>query len=342
MKLLTIAVPSYNSEAYLERCIESLLPGGEQVEILIVNDGSKDRTEEIGKAYEAKYPGIVRVISKENGGHGSAVNTGLAHATGLYFKVVDSDDKVEINAYRKVLKTLERFSKREEPVDLLLTNYVYDKQGVRRKKVMNYHGALKKNTVLTWDDRIRMNHFQYVLMHSVTYRTEILRQSKLQLPEHTFYVDNIFLIQPMPYVKTVYYLDVNFYLYYIGRSDQSVNESVMIKRIDQQIRVNKILLDIQADYESRGMLAKRNLDRFIFQYLDMMMCVTSIMLIIAGDKESLAKKKEIWDYAKKVNPGYYKRLRYHVFGITMNLPGKGGRWLSVHGYKLMNKIFGFN
>ena len=92
MKLLSIAIPCYNSQDYMESCIESLLVGGEEVEILIVDDGSSDRTAEIADDYARKYPTIVKAIHQENKGHGGAVNTGLAHATGLYFKVVDSDD----------------------------------------------------------------------------------------------------------------------------------------------------------------------------------------------------------------------------------------------------------
>ena len=92
MKLLTVTVPCYNSAEYMEKCIDSLLPGGERVEVIIINDGSKDRTGEIADAYAAKYPSIVRVVHQENGGHGEGINQGLAHATGKYFKVVDSDD----------------------------------------------------------------------------------------------------------------------------------------------------------------------------------------------------------------------------------------------------------
>ena len=106
MKLLTFAIPSYNSQDYMEHCIESLLPGGEDVEILIVDDGSKDNTAEIADSYERKYPGIVRAIHQENGGHGEAVNAGIRNATGLFFKVVDSDGWVDYEAYRKVLAKL--------------------------------------------------------------------------------------------------------------------------------------------------------------------------------------------------------------------------------------------
>ena len=92
MKLLSIAIPCYNSAGYMRKCIDSLLPGGEDVEIIIVNDGSSDNTPDIAEEYRERFPGIIKVVNKENGGHGSAVNAGLEQARGLYFKVVDSDD----------------------------------------------------------------------------------------------------------------------------------------------------------------------------------------------------------------------------------------------------------
>ena len=125
MKILTFAVPCYNSEAYMEKCIDSLLVGGEDVEILIVNDGSKDRTAEIADAYAKKYPTIVRAIHQENKGHGGAVNAGLANATGLYFKVVDSDDWVDEESLHKILALLRRFQDEGEEIDMLVSNYVY-------------------------------------------------------------------------------------------------------------------------------------------------------------------------------------------------------------------------
>ena len=105
-KLLSIAIPSYNSEAYMRHAIESLLPGGDEVEILVVDDGSKDGTAAIADEYEARYPGIVRALHKENGGHGDAVMCGLHHATGIYFKVVDSDDWVDPECFNRVLARL--------------------------------------------------------------------------------------------------------------------------------------------------------------------------------------------------------------------------------------------
>ena len=201
-----------------------------------------DNTALIADEYEARYPGICRAIHQENGGHGEAVNAGLREASGIYFKVVDSDDWVNEEAYAEVLKTLRDFVMGNQTLDMLITNFVYEKQGAKHKRVMQYKTALPKRQLCTWKDVKMFMLGQYILMHSVVYRTEMLKGCGLELPKHTFYVDNIFVFQPLPYVKTFYYLDVNFYRYFIGREDQSVNEQVMIGRIDQQIRVTKLML----------------------------------------------------------------------------------------------------
>ena len=122
MKILSVAIPCYNSEKYMRKCIESLLPGGEEVEILIVNDGSKDDTAKIADEYAAKYPTIVKVIHQENGGHGEAVNAGIRNATGLYFKVVDSDDWVDYEAYPKILQKLKELTAGPDTVDMMICN----------------------------------------------------------------------------------------------------------------------------------------------------------------------------------------------------------------------------
>lgn len=339
MKLLSIAIPCYNSEAYMRNCIESLLPGGEDVEIIIVDDGStKDRTAEIADEYAAKYPTIVKAVHQENGGHGQAVNTGLKNATGLYFKVVDSDDWVNEEAYREVLETLTRFVYGDETLDMLVTNFVYEKQGAKRKKVMNYRTALPQNEVIGWDKVKLFMVGQYILMHSVIYRTELLRQCGLHLPEHTFYVDNIFVYQPLPHVKTLYYLNVNFYRYFIGRSDQSVNEAVMIGRIDQQIRVTKQMIDC---YDVTR-LSEPKLKHYMVRYLEIMMTVSSILAIRSEDPENLKKKAELWQYVKQQNIKLYLRLRWGFLGQGVNLPGKSGRKVSSACYKIAQKFYGFN
>ncbi len=339
MKLLSIAVPCYHSEDYMRKCIESLLPGGEDVEIIIVDDGStKDRTADIADEYAAKYPTIVKTVHQENGGHGEAVNTGLRNATGVYFKVVDSDDWVDADSYQRVLEKLKDLVRSGKAVDMMICNYVYEKQGARHKKVVRYTSAFPQDEVFTWNDVRHFRLGQYILMHSVIYRAQMLADCGIELPKHTFYVDNLFVYCPLPYVKTLYYMDVDLYRYFIGRADQSVNEQVMIGRVDQQIKVNKIMID---QYDLRA-VANPKLRKYMMSYLDIMMTVSSIMLIRSGTKESLDKKKDLWQYLKKKDAGLYYRLYFGIFGRAMNLPGKGGRKVSVIAYKLANKVMGFN
>ena len=293
-KLLSFAIPCYNSAEYMEHCINTVLAGGDEVEVIIVDDGStKDNTYEIAKRYEKEYPDIVKAVHQENGGHGEAVNTGLKHATGRFFKVVDSDDWVDGKSYKRMLATLRSFEEGSEP-DMVIANYVYEKVGAKRKKDIHYENVFPVEQMFTWDD-INIGDFkvdQYILMHTVVYRTQLLKDCGLELPKHTFYVDNIFVFEPLPYVKNMYYVNTNFYRYFIGREDQSVNESVVI--------------------------------------------------IVSGTKEHLAKKKALWQYAKDKDEVLYKKLRHSLLGWSVNIPTSAGRWISKQGYKIANNIIGFN
>lgn len=338
MKLLTFTVPCYNSAAYMEKCVNSLLPGGDDVEILIVDDGSTDDTAKIADRLEAEHPGIIRAIHKENGGHGSAVNTGIDHATGLYFKVVDSDDWVKESSYMLILSTLRELAGGPKTLDMLISNFVYDKVGVKRKKVVSYKNALPQDEMFTWNQVRHFHKSQYILMHSVIYRTKLLKDCGLRLPEHTFYVDNIFVFDPLPYVRNMYYIDTNFYRYFIGREDQSVNERVMIGRIDQQIRVNKLMVD----YLTNTHIANKKTYRYMVKYLDIITTVSSIMLIRAETEEALEKKEELWHYIKAKNYPVFMKLRFGLLGSTMNLPGRSGRKISEACYIVAQKVIKFN
>ncbi len=340
MKLLSVAIPCYNSESYMRYCVETLLPGGEEVEIILVNDGSnKDNTLGVAQSLQAAHPSIIKVIDKQNGGHGSAVNAGLEAATGLYFKVVDSDDWVDADSYPKVLDTLRGFSE-ENKIDLLVSNFVYDKQGAKKKKTMHYHKILPQNTIFTWKD---CGHFpigKYILMHSIIYRTEILRKSGLKLPEHTFYVDNIFAFSPFPYVEKIFYLDENFYHYFIGRDDQSVNEKVMIKRIDQQLRVNYIMAE-EFKKDEEILASNPHLKKYMYDYLEIITAISSIICIISRDKDNYEKKSQLWHHIKEVDFPTYLKMKTRIFGI-MRYNTALGHFVSRILYRVAQKAFGFN
>lgn len=338
MKLLSVAIPCYNSQDYMEKCIKSLLVGGEDIEILIVNDGSKDATPEIADSYQRRYPTIVKAIHQENGGHGSAVNAGLQNATGLYYKVVDSDDWVDETAFLQVLDKLRELVGGAETVDMFIANFVYDKVDAKHKKVMRYTTMFPTDKVFGWNDVKLITKGHYLLMHSVIYRTKMLRDCKLELPKHTFYVDNIYVYHPLPNVKKMYYMDVDMYHYFIGRGDQSVNEQVMIGRIDQQIKVNKLMIE---DYDL-WKIQNWKLRRYMFNYLEIVTVVSTVLLLRANTPEHLEKKRALWKYIKNYDIRLFHHLRNGIMGNTMNLPGRGGRKISVAAYKLTQKIVGFN
>ena len=304
MKYITFTIPCYNSENYMEKAIQSILPAGEDVEILIVNDGSSDGTEEIGRKYAREYPSIIKVISKENGGHGDAVNSGLSQAAGKYFKVVDSDDWVDGESLLKILEKVKEFDREGTDVDMLVSNYVYEKVGMERKKVIHYRNVLPQNEVFRWEDIGSFHLDQYILMHSVMYRTEILRLSQLKLPKHTFYVDNIYVYYPLPHVRKLYYMDVDFYRYFI--------------------------------------VTDKKLRKYMINYLAIMMTVSSILCIRSKNAENLEKKKELWIYLRQKDYKTFLKIRYGILGQTMNLPGRSGRKVSSMAYSVARRLIGFN
>ncbi len=339
MKILSIAIPCYNSRAYMAKAIESGLVLGEDVEIIIVDDGSaKDNTLEIGMQYREKYPTIIKCVHQENGGHGQAVNTGLANATGVYFKVVDSDDWLDKDILLQTGDRLKQLHSRGEDVDMFIANYVYDKPSLDKTTPISYSNVLPENRIFTWDETRHFLPHQNILMHSVIYRTQLLKDCGLELPKHTFYVDNLFVYQPLPYVEKMYYMNVDLYHYFIGRNDQSVNEKVMISRMDQQLRVNRLMIDC-CDIMA---LENEKCRRYMIKYLTMITTVSTVLCIKSGTPEHLKAKEELWQYMKEKNPAMYKKVKSTAMGRAMQLRSSMGKKLITAAYGVAQKIFVFN
>ncbi|MBR6229257.1 MAG: glycosyltransferase family 2 protein [Eubacterium sp.] len=337
MKLLTVAIPCYNSQDYMETAIRTVLVGGEDVEILLIDDGSTDRTGEIADSYEKKYPDQVRVIHQENKGHGGAVNTGLREAGGRYFKVLDSDDWFDREAFLQVLDVLREMTANRKAVDMFLCNYVYDKVNDHKKKSIGYTNVLPVGHVFTWRHCKHFKMSQNILMHSVIYRTKMLRHSGMVLPEHTFYVDNLFVYNPLPHVKTLYYMDVDLYHYFIGREDQSVNEKVMMGRIDQQVLVNRLMIDAH----DLTKIKNEPLQNYMVKYLGMILLVSTSLLVKIDSEESLKTRDELWDYLKR-NPGMYKLVNKRTWCKLGQMRSGAGQSFIRLVYTLAQKFFGFN
>ena len=308
-KTLTFVIPAYNMESYLDRCVNSLLSASDtrDLEVLIVDDGSKDGTLEYARKLERTNPGVVRAIHQENKGHGGAVNTGIAAATGMYVKVVDADDWVDPQAIDTVLATLRAQREASEPIDMLVTNYVYDKVTKRHKIVVNFRHVMETGRVLGWDDLGKFGLAQYIIMHALTFRTQVVRDSGLQLPEHTFYVDFYYSYQPFPWV-------------------------------DQLRLVNRLMTEATPE---RGTVPE-GLYRYMIHFLAIESCVTSAFLILSRDPANYVKKTELWDAIDAYSPAIGKDVRAKLMSRALNLPGKPGRWIVRNGYLIAERIVGFN
>ena len=337
MKDITFAVPCYNSSDYMKRCIDSLLPCGIAGEILIIDDGSTDLTGEIADTYAREYPETVKVIHKANGGHGSGINAALRQAEGRFFKVVDSDDWLDEEALKDLLVCIKE---KRDTVDLIVCNYIYDHLLENKRKRVRFANIFPKNRLCGWQDMRPFGPSQYLVMHALIFRTAVLRESEVLLPEHTFYVDNLFACKPLPFVKTIQYLDVDLYHYFLGRKDQSVNTENYKKRIDQQILVTELVLDefLKENVEKQH----RKLKHYLLRNLSVMLAIASLHLLLIGTKEALYKRQALWLQVKEKDEGLYKRLRYGTLSGLTDLPGRLGQGLTIGGYTLAKSIWQFS
>ena len=336
MKLLTVTVPCCNSQDYMEACIESLLTGGERVEIIVIDDGSKDNTGRIADEYAEKYPSIVRVIHQENGGHGEGINQGLEYASGTYFKVVDSDDTLSAD-FPAFLDTLEECEKKGG-IDLMVTNYYYVHSDGVGDRSINYSNVLPENRIFTWEETSRFLPHQMLTIHSCTFRTEVMRRSGSALPKHVFYEDNLMVCKTLPYVQKLYYRNTDLYRYWIGRPDQSVQQSVMSRRYSHQILVTeKCFASFHLDAVS-----PRQLKRYLEHELFMMFGISILFTRLNKSAESDAALEKMWETCFAFDPKWAKHFRKHSPLWFICLPGTFGQNFSGLIYRLANKVVRFN
>ncbi len=339
MKLITFTVPCYNSAEYMCHCIDLLLTAGNEAEILIIDDGSKDETGTIADRYAAEHPDIVRVIHQENGGHGEGVNQGIRNARGMYFKVVDSDDWLDPDALARVLSKIRGFVNEGKKIDMFVSNYVYEHPD-GPGHVMKYSNVFPTEKLCTWDDITPFRVSQYLMMHSVIFRTEVVRDSGIELPKHTFYVDNLFVYAPLPKCKTIYYMDEDLYRYFIGRADQSVQDENMVKRIDQQYLVTMLVVDFfdMPAIENQS----KALARVLYHHISLLITITSVFLYMANTPEKIEMARKMWAEIKKKDIKLYRRMRRRSLSSLTTLPGKPGRKCVIGCYKIAKKVFKFN
>ncbi len=288
MKTLTITIPSYNVEQYLPEVLPTYLNSEvlEDIEILIVNDGSKDKTAEIAQDFQEKYPNTVRLINKENGGHGSTINTGIANANGKYFRVIDGDDWVDTDAFLSYVKAL-----KEIDTDLVLTpfNRVYIDSG---KSEINSFQGIEYGHRYLFDDIVDYLD-DYYAIHSATFLTDVIRKIP-RISEHCFYVDQEYVCYAVPYISTVVFLDEVVYQYRLGSSTQSVSKESKIKNRDMHRHVTNNIVDL---YLKADVSASKH--RLLYQKATGM--IRYLMLIYMSMPVSGEAQKEIKSFIQEID-----------------------------------------
>ncbi len=339
MKLLTITIPCYNSQDYMEKAIECAVKGGEQVEVIIVNDGSKDNTGAIADKYAQQYPSIVKVIHQENGGHGEGINQGLAHATGKYFFVLDSDDWFDEVQYQAVINKLSELES-VGGVDTLICGYTYVHDDKKLDRTVLYKNVLPQNRVFSWEETKKFKAKQCLTIHTNIIRTEVVRQSGLVMPKHMSYEDNLLVYIPLPLCKRFYYMNVSFYQYYIGRADQSVNETVLKKKCLQQKKASIMI----ATAHNLTELAKTQpkLAKYMEHEAKLLLCVAAVGMRLNKTPEMEKEHEQMWEEVIAFDPKVGKRIKNRSIAFFTSRKGGFGRWLCIFVYHLAQNVLHLN
>lgn len=236
-KILTIVVPSYNTEKYIDECIPTFLAPEilDDIEILIIDDGSKDGTAKKGLKYEKKFPDTIKVISKKNGGHGSTINKGIELATGKYFKVVDGDDWVNTDSFVNLVKYL-----KDTTSDIVASQYYRVSEETFEKKERYFTGVEFKHEY-QFDEIV--NKIDRIEMHALTIKTSILKENKIIIDENKYYVDVEYILFPIPFVKTVVFIEDYVYMYRVCSESQSMSINNLQRNKDMHYQVFFRLVD---------------------------------------------------------------------------------------------------
>ncbi len=307
-KILTITVPAYNAENYLKKCLDSIYSVStkdraafEAIEVIIVNDGSTDSTSAIAHEYESKAPEVYRAIDKENGGHGSGINSGVRAATGKYFKIVDADDWLNEETLVEYIHLL-----MESDSDVVASDFVCvdDADG----HVIKTINATKNNAWYGKEVNINDNTMTNVIkMHSFTIKTEILQTYYTAIDEHCFYVDHEYITFPVPFIDTVYFDKRSLYMYRLGRIGQSMNADVMKRNRLMHRKVLDRLIEYYNQTNYLGMTSNR-LAYFRRCIGDMIDNQFQIYISLGNHKEMKKELKE-WDLEiKRTNPDLYNAI----------------------------------
>lgn len=324
-KILSVSVASYNVEQFIKQNMESFI-GTEvssKIEVLIIDDGSKDNTAAIAKEYEEKYPETVKLVQQANAGPGATVNTGLKNATGKYFRMVDGDDWVNKTDLVKYINFLE-----ENDVDVVYTDYclVDNDSGEEVPKRLDFD---KKNVILPYDevaDKLE------VFMHNVTYKTSVLKDNGFVM-DNCFYTDMEYLLFPVKNLKTIAVLDCMIYMYRVSLATQSVNINSFVRNKNMHTTVLKHLIEDYTTAKKANKLTKTQKKVIEDRIVGLTGTQLSIILAQKPTKETKAELKEFEAYLKGADEGIHSRfLEFRTMKVI-----KGSGYLLFTPFSMMHR-----
>ena len=339
MKLLTLVVPSYNVESFLRRCVERMVSAGPELDVLIVDDGSVDGTPALADALAAEYPDIVRVIHQENGGHGEGLNQGIRCAQGLYLKSVDADDRIDPDSLRAMLDLLRDHATPDTWADLVINDYVYDHPDRENVFQVRYNHVFHADRRDTWETCRRFPIWKQFMIHSMCYRVALLREHAYTLPKHTFYEDNLYIYQPLPWVKTVLYLPRPLYGYTVAQENQSVSEKNLLRRMDQN--TNMVTQMICTWTWAQMQPLAPHLRSYMISFLSGQILNVTVLHERANSPESREMNRVMWEKIRSFDPELYRRLRHHPSAAVITLPDPRFRRLVYRICRAAQKKIGF-
>lgn len=288
-KILTISIAAYNVEKYLEQTLHSLHDKRfiDDIEVLIIDDGSTDHTKDIALKYQNIAPNSYIYISKKNGGHGSTINKGIELASGKYFRVIDGDDWVDTDAFAKFINKL-----KNTDVDMVLTKHktVCGEKETLMENVKN----MDEGKVYSWSDKLDIN---YITLHMMTIKTELLKKQHVHITEKCFYVDIEFIIWAIYLSKSITYWELPVYLYRIGNANQSINKKNMLKNVEMQKLVSYKLISLFEQFKASGELSDVKEDVILRRITKSIGSTIRTYLLMDNVYEA---KKEIMDFDKEV------------------------------------------
>lgn len=340
--LFTFLVPCYNGETFINNSFHSLMNErlfNEEVmnmyEVILISDGSTDDSIKLANMWAKEWnkrvrKDFVRVIEKENGQYGSVINKGLKIAKGTYFKVLDVDDTFNVSSLINLLYTAAGFRKQ---VDVIFTDHTYEKVGVNKQEILSLRDSFEPNKFLD----IRKTGFpsDLITMHSIIYRTEVLREINYKQIEGVFYSDSQYSLIPLNNCKIMYYVQIPLYRYYIGRNEQSVNLKVMVRNKEHQFAVRRQILK-EVDFKKIKSNSLRN------YYLNVMkqMVQWSIMLEAFSEEKHMQKRiRDVIVDTRKYQPKEHKNINCGPYlGFVIFTRGRGIGWMTRLGIKIYSKF----